>query len=88
MNIPARFATIAVFIAVLGHASSEFVAAGSGVAGPELSVWRYLLGGAGLIIVALLVTGPRKLFAPLRTDAWALAWLSVIGVSGAYFAFH
>lgn len=88
MNIPARFATIAVFVGVLGHASSEFVAAGSGVAGPELSVWRYLLGGAGLVVLALLINGPRALLAPLRTHAWDMVWLSVVGVSGAYLAFH
>ncbi len=88
MNIPARFATLAVFVGVLGHASSEFVAAGSGVAGPELSVWRYLLGGAGLVVLALLISGPRALFAPLRAHAWDMVWLSVVGVSGAYLAFH
>ncbi|PIW29768.1 MAG: EamA family transporter [Rhodospirillales bacterium CG15_BIG_FIL_POST_REV_8_21_14_020_66_15] len=88
MNIPARFASLAVFIGVLGHASSEFVAAGSGISGPELSVWRYLLGGAGLIVVALLISGPRRLLAPLRTHAWEVLWLSVVGVSGAYLAFH
>lgn len=88
MNIPVRFASIAVFIGVLGHASSEFVAVGSGIAGPELSVWRYLLGGAGLVLVALLISGPRRVLAPLKTHAFEMLWLSVIGVSGAYLAFH
>lgn len=88
MNIPVRFASIAVFIGVLGHASSEFVAVGSGIAGPELSVWRYLLGGAGLVLVALLISGPRRMLAPLKTHAFEMLWLSVIGVSGAYLAFH
>jgi len=87
-SIPARFATAAVFIAVLGHASSEVVAVGSGVAGPELSVWRFLLGGAGLIVLALLISGWRALFAPLKTHAWEILWLSIVGVSGAYLAFH
>jgi len=88
MNIPPRFATAAVFIGVLGHASSEFVAKGSGVAGPELSVWRYLLGGAGLVVLALLISGPRALLAPLKAHAWDMFWLSIVGVSGAYLAFH
>ena len=59
-----RFASLAGFVGVLGHASSEFFAAGSGIAGPELSVWRFLLGGAGLIFLALMVTGPRNLLRP------------------------
>ena len=88
MNIPTRFASLAVFVGVLGHASSEFFAAGSGIAGPELSVWRFLLGGAGLIFLALMVTGPRNLLRPLQTHSAPLIWYSLIGVSGAYLAFH
>lgn len=88
MNIPARFAYMAVFIGVLGHASSEFFAVFSGISGPEVSVWRYLIGGAGLVLVALLAIGPKDLLSPLRTHAFPLIWLSVIGVSGAYLAFH
>jgi hypothetical protein len=37
----------AVFLGVLGHASSETISVASGMAGPELSVWRFLLGAAG-----------------------------------------
>lgn len=88
MNISERFAYVAVFVGVLGHASSEFVAVGSGIGGPELSVWRYLFGGAGLMVLALVITGPRKLFLPLRTHAWAMLWLSIVGVSFGYLAFH
>ena len=43
-------AYLAVLMGVTGHASSEFVSVLSGVAGPELSVWRFLLGGFGLVI--------------------------------------
>jgi len=88
MTIPQRFASLAVFVGVLGHASSEFAAAASGIAGAELSVWRYLLGGAGLVLLALLFVGPRRLMQPLRTHGFTLVWLSLIGVSGAYLAFH
>ncbi|TYO90667.1 DMT family transporter [Oceanicella actignis] len=88
MNIPPRLALAAVFVGVLGHASSEFVAKASGVSGPELSVWRYLLGGAGLVLLALPAAGPRALLAPLRESPWELTWLSLAGVSGAYLAFH
>jgi len=41
-------AYLAVFIGVCGHASSEFVAKlisnNSDIAGPEVSVWRFVLG--------------------------------------------
>ena len=42
MNIPVRWAYPAVFIGVCGHASSEFFAKLTAVAGPEVSVWRYV----------------------------------------------
>ena len=88
MTIPARFAYLAVFIGVLGHASSEFFAVYSGVAGPEVSVWRFLIGGAGLVLVAALIPGARNMAAPLRSHGPALVWYSLVGVSGAYLAFH
>ncbi|MDP6069523.1 MAG: DMT family transporter [Alphaproteobacteria bacterium] len=88
MTIPARLAYLAVFIGVLGHASSEFFAVLSGISGPEVSVWRYLFGGAGLIAVALVLEGPRRLLEPLSSHAWPLIGTSLIGVSGAYLAFH
>jgi len=88
MTISARFAYLAVFVGVLGHASSEFFAVLSSMSGPEVSVWRYLLGGAGLFLVALAVCGPRPLIEPLRTHAAPLLWYSLVGVSGAYLAFH
>ena len=88
MSIPARFAYLAVFIGVMGHASSEFFAVLPGVSGPEVSVWRYVIGGAGLILVAALVPGSRNMAAPLRTHGPALVWYSLIGVSVAYLAFH
>ena len=88
MTIPARLAYLAVFVGVLGHASSEFFAVLSGISGPEVSVWRYLFGGAGLIAVALVLEGPRRLLEPLSSHAWPLIGTSLIGVSGAYLAFH
>lgn len=88
MTIPVRLAYLAVFVGVLGHASSEFFAVLSGVAGPEVSVWRYLFGGAGLVILALLISGGRNLIRPLRTHRPQLVLYSLIGVSGAYLAFH
>ena len=37
MTISPRFAYLAVFVGVLGHASSEFFAALSGISGPEIA---------------------------------------------------
>ncbi len=39
----------AVFIGVIGHASSEFVSVLTGLAGPEASVWRFTLGATVLV---------------------------------------
>lgn len=88
MNISARFAYVAVFIGVLGHASSEFFAKLSGVSGPEVSVWRFVIGGAGLVLAAALIPGSRNMLAPLRAHGPALVWYSLVGISGAYLAFH
>jgi drug/metabolite transporter (DMT)-like permease len=88
MNIPQHLAYLAVFVGVLGHSSTEFFAVLSGVAGPEVSVWRYVIGGAGFLVLAMLISGPSKLSAPLRTHSWQLIWYSLIGVTGAYLAFH
>lgn len=87
-SIPPRWAYLAVFIGVCGHASSEFFAVITGITGPEVSVWRYLIGGAGLVLWALLQPGTRDLVTPLRVEGWRLLGLSVVGVSLAYLAFH
>ncbi|MEO0360651.1 MAG: DMT family transporter [Pseudomonadota bacterium] len=88
MNIPARWAYLAVFVGVCGHASSEFFAVLSGVSGPEVSVWRYMIGSAGLLLWALATPATRDLWSPLREDWRRLVPLALIGVSGAYLAFH
>ncbi|PWE32447.1 EamA family transporter [Maritimibacter sp. 55A14] len=88
MNIPERWAYPAVLIGVTGHASSEFFAKLSGVAGPETSVWRYLLGGFGLVVWALLHRESRDLISPLRAEGLRLVWLSVMGVTVTYLFFH
>lgn len=88
MRIPAHLAYIAVFIGVCGHASSEFFAVLSGVKGPEASVWRYMLGAAGLIVWALATPGSRNLLGPVRDAPLRFTLLSLAGVTGAYLAFH
>lgn len=81
-------AYFAVFCGVLGHASTEFFAVLSGVSGPELSVWRFLLGGAGLVFLALILPGTRNLAAPFKTHGGKLLFLSLLGVTIGYLVFH
>lgn len=88
MNISAQWAYLAVFIGVCGHASSEFFAKLTGVAGPEVSVWRYLIGAAGLLVWSLMRPDTRDLATPLQEDWRTLIPLSLIGVSLAYLFFH
>jgi len=88
VKIAERWAYPAVMVGVAGHASSEFFAKLSGVAGPEASVWRYLLGGFGLILWALWDRDSRDLLAPLRAEGLRIIWLSFFGVTLTYLAFH
>lgn len=88
MNISAKWAYLAVFIGVCGHASSEFFAKLTGVAGPEVSVWRYLIGALGLIVWSQMRSDTRDLLTPLREDWRMLVPLSLLGVSLAYLFFH
>ncbi len=84
----AAFAYGAVFIGVIGHATTEFVQVLSGVAGPELSVWRFTLGAVGLVIVCLAIPGARDLWTPLREAFVPIVTLSLLGFAIAYLAFH
>jgi drug/metabolite transporter (DMT)-like permease len=81
-------AYLAVFIGVLGHASSEFVAVLSGVSGPEVSSWRFLLGGSGLLLVAMVIAGPGAVLKIFRAEWKLLLPLSFAGVTLAYLLFH
>ena len=81
-------AYLAVFIGVLGHASAEFFAVLSEIGGPELSVWRFILGGGGLIALALAFPDSRDLITPLRTHSIQIVMLSLFGISGGYLTFH
>ncbi len=83
-----KLAYLAVFVGVLGHSSSEFISVLSGIDGPELSVWRFVLGGTGLVVLALFFPGSRNLIAPFRTFGLRLIILSALGVTTAYLFFH
>jgi hypothetical protein len=70
--MPARqliwLAYLAAFLGVCGHASSEFFVKLSGLQGAGISVWRFMLGGAVLVLVCLLRSDSRDLLTPLRED--------------------
>lgn len=87
-NRYAVFAYLAVFIGVIGHASSEFVSVLTGLKGPEVSVWRFSIGAMGLILLCLLRAETRDLITPLRQHFFAIVGLSVLGFSVAYLFFH
>lgn len=87
-GIPPRWAYAAVFVGVLGHATSEFFAVLTGISGPEVSVWRFGIGAAGLLLWALVGGGSRDLVTPLRAEGWRLVALSLLGVTLPYLAFH
>lgn len=77
-----------IFLGVCGHASSEFVAVLTGMFGPELTVWRFMIGGAGLVLLALAWPGQRDLLTPLRVDGGRIALLSIFGMALAQLFFH
>jgi len=81
-------AYLAVLLGVVGHASSEFVAVLTQIKGPELSVWRFLLGGLGLTGLALLFPSSRNLLEPFKTEGLRLVCLSALGVTIGYLLFH
>ncbi len=81
-------AYLAVLMGVIGHASSEFVAVLTQVKGPELSVWRFLLGGLGLIGLSLIFPNSRNLIEPFKKIGIRLVALSMLGVTIGYLLFH
>ncbi len=84
----ASLAYLAVMLGVFGHASSEVVAVLTQIKGPELSVWRFLLGGLGLIILSLTLPASRNLIEPFQKVGFRLVWLSILGITIGYLLFH
>jgi drug/metabolite transporter (DMT)-like permease len=82
------WAYTAAFLGVFSHATSEFFSVLSGVSGPEVSVWRYLLGSACLLVVALSLKSSRNLLEPLRKDGLRIVVLSVCGMAVGQLLFH
>ncbi len=82
------WAYLCVFIGVTGHASSEFFAVLSGIKGAEVSVWRYFVGSAGLLLVALARPKTRDLITPLREQGLRIVLLSLFGMGLGQLFFH
>jgi drug/metabolite transporter (DMT)-like permease len=73
---------------VFGHATSEFFSVLSGLRGPEVSVWRYMVGAASLLIVSLSLKNSRNLLQPLREKPLRILALSVFGMALTQLVFH
>lgn len=82
------WAYVATFFGVFGHATSEFFSKLSGIGGPELSVWRYLVGAFALLIVALSSKKSRNLLQPIREKPLLVIPLSVFGMAFSQLIFH
>jgi drug/metabolite transporter (DMT)-like permease len=81
-------AYLACMIGVCGHASSEFVAKLAATPGPEFSVWRFLIGGACLVLITQVWPGARDLVTPLRRDGVRILLLSCLGMALGQLIFH
>ena len=84
----AFWAYLAAFLGVFGHATSEFFAVLSGLKGAEVSVWRFIIGGIALFLVAMLKSDTRNLLQPVIEKPLAVITLAVFGMSMAQLVFH
>jgi len=81
-------AYLACFIGVCGHASSEFVSKLAATPGPELSVWRFMIGGGCLLVMTQFWPGGRDLLTPLRQQGLRIVLLSCLGMALGQLIFH
>ena len=84
----AFWAYSAAFLGVFGHATSEFFSVFSGLKGPEISVWRFIIGGAALLLVALIQKESRNLLRPVFEKPFLVIPLAVFEMSMAQLVFH
>ena len=82
------WAKSAAFLGVFGHSTSEFFSVYSGLDGPEVSVWRFNIGSAALLLVALVQKESRNLLRPVFKNPFLVIPLSVFGMSTAQLVFH
>ena len=77
------WAKSAAFLGVFGHSTSEFFSVYSGSVGPEVSVWRFTIGGAALLVVALIQIESRNLLPSVFKKPFLVIPLAVFGMSRA-----
>ena len=77
----AFWAYSAAFLGVFGHATSEFFSVYSGLNGPEVSVWRFTIGGAALLVVALIQIESRNLLQLVFKKPFLVIPLVVFGMT-------
>ena len=77
----ACWAYSAAFLGVFGHSTSEFFSVYSGLDGPEVSVWRFTIGGAALLVVALIQKESRNLLQPFFEKPFLVIPLAVFGMT-------
>ena len=78
----------AAFLGVFSHVTYEFFSVYSGLDGPEVSVWRFTIGGAALLVVALIQIESRNLLHVVFEKPFLVIPLSVFGMSTAQLVFH
>ncbi|QIE56991.1 DMT family transporter [Pikeienuella piscinae] len=83
-----RMAYLLCLVGVCGHASSEFVAKLADTPGPEFTVWRFMIGGAGLLVMTRFWPGNHDLVGPLRREGLRITLLSCLGMALGQLIFH
>jgi len=81
------WAYVEAFMGVFRHATSEFFSKLSGIKGPGLSVWRYLLGAVSLVIISLSSKESRNLLQPVKEKPLMVISLTLCGMTLAQFFF-
>tara|TARA_B100000579_G_scaffold387052_1_gene359203 strand:- start:578 stop:1588 length:1011 start_codon:yes stop_codon:yes gene_type:complete len=81
-------AYLAAFFGMCGHASSEFFVKLSGVSGPEVTIWRFGIGGLALLMLSMIHRKSRDLILPLKTEFIPILALSIFGMSFGQLLFH
>ncbi len=77
----AFWAYSAAFLGVFGHATSEFFSVYSVLDGPEVSVWRFTIGGTALLVFALVQKESRNLLRPVFKKPFLVIPLAVFGMT-------
>ena len=77
----AFWAYSAAFLGVFGHATSEFFSVYSGLDGPEVSVWRFSIGSAALLVIAFIQIESLNLLQSVFKKPFLVIPLAVFGMS-------